>query len=45
MQNFVISSDSTCDLYADYVKAQGIRIVCLSYIMEQNGALSPYKSL
>ena len=40
MQNFVISSDSTCDLYADYVKAQGIRIVCLSYIMEQNGALT-----
>lgn len=37
---FVISSDSTCDLYSDYVKEHDIRIVPLTYTMEKNGALS-----
>ena len=38
--NFVISSDSTCDLYRDYVLANDIRIVPLRYTMEENGALT-----
>ena len=28
-ENFIISSDSTCDLYSDYVAEHGIRIVPL----------------
>lgn len=38
--NFVISSDSTCDLYRDYAVANDIRIVPLRYTMEENGALT-----
>lgn len=38
MENIIISSDSTCDLYADYVLEHGIRIVPLHYTMEENGA-------
>ena len=40
MENIIISSDSTCDLYADYVLEQGIRIVPLHYTMEENGQLT-----
>ena len=40
MKNFIISSDSTCDLYSDYVAEHGIRIVPLHYTMEENGALT-----
>ena len=39
-KGFVISSDSTCDLYRDYVLANDIRIVPLRYTMEENGVLS-----
>ncbi len=39
-ESFVISSDSTCDLYRDYVREHDIRIVPLSFTMEENGALS-----
>ncbi|HIX47006.1 MAG TPA: DegV family protein [Candidatus Borkfalkia faecigallinarum] len=38
-KSFVISSDSTCDLYRDYVCAHDIRIVPLHYTMEENGVL------
>ena len=38
-KSFVISSDSTCDLYRDYVRAHDIRIVPLHYTMEENGVL------
>lgn len=40
MENFIISSDSTCDLYAEYVKEHGIRIVSLSYTVEKDGVLT-----
>ena len=40
MENIIISSDSTCDLYADYVLEHGIRIVPLHYTMEENGQLT-----
>lgn len=40
MENYIISSDSTCDLYADYVRAHGIRIVPLHYTMEEDGRLT-----
>ncbi len=40
MENIIISSDSTCDLYADYVREHGIRIVPLHYTMEENGQLT-----
>ena len=36
---FVISSDSTCDLYSDYVKENDIQIVPLTYTMETGGQL------
>ena len=39
-ESFVISSDSTCDLYRDYAREHDIRIVPLSFTMEENGALS-----
>ena len=39
MEGFIISSDSTCDLYADYVKENDIRIVSLRYTVEKDGAL------
>ena len=39
MKDFVISSDSTCDLYSDYVKEHDIRIVPLTYTMEKGGRL------
>ena len=38
-KSFVISSDSTCDLYRDYVRAHDIRIVPLHYTMEEGGVL------
>ena len=40
MEKFIISSDSTCDLYSGYVAENGIRIVPLTYTMEKDGALS-----
>lgn len=38
-EKFVISSDSTCDLYSGYVKENDIRIVPLTYTMEKGGEL------
>ena len=38
-KSFVISSDSTCDLYRDYVRAHDVRIVPLHYTMEEGGVL------
>lgn len=40
MKKFIISSDSTCDLYSDYVAAHDIRVVPLHYTMEENGVLT-----
>lgn len=41
MKKFDISSDSTCDLPAPFLKERGIRMVCLQYIMEKDGELQP----
>lgn len=38
-EKFIISSDSTCDLYSDYVAEHDIRIVPLTYTMEKGGTL------
>ena len=43
MKDFVISSDSTCDLDSDYVKEHDIRIVPLTYTMEKGGRLTESK--
>ncbi len=43
MDNFIISSDSTCDLYADYVHANGIHILSMSYTVEKDGVLTEKK--
>ena len=40
MEKIILSSDSTCDLYADYVREHDIRIVLLHYTMEENGQLT-----
>ena len=37
MRKFIVSTDSTCDLYADYIRAQDVRFVSLTYIMEKDG--------
>ena len=39
MGKFILSADSTCDLYADYTREHDIRIACLSYTVEKDGAL------
>lgn len=40
MQDFIISGDSTCDLYREYIEKHDIKIVPLRYTMEQNGVLT-----
>lgn len=40
MQNFIISSDSTCDLYAEYLHEHDIRMVSLTYTVEKDGVLT-----
>lgn len=42
MKNFEISTDSTCDLYADEVKELGIYVGRLSFTLEVNGDLQEY---
>lgn len=41
-EQFLISSDSTCDLYADYIAANDLRIVPLTYTMDKDGVLSEH---
>ena len=37
MQKFILSTDSTCDLYADFVRENDIRFVSLNFVYEENG--------
>ena len=37
MYKFILSTDSTCDLYADFVKENDIRFVSLNFVFEENG--------
>lgn len=40
MYKFVLSSDSTCDLYSDFVKENDIKFVSLTYTMEKDGIMT-----
>ena len=42
MKNFEVSTDSTCDLYADEIKSMNLFFVPLSFTMEKNGVLEEY---
>ncbi len=37
MNKFILSTDSTCDLYADFVRENDIKFVSLNYIVEKDG--------
>ena len=37
MYKFILSTDSTCDLYADFVRENDIRFVSLNFVFEENG--------
>lgn len=39
MSKFILSSDSTCDLYADYVKEHDIKYVSLTFTVEKDGKM------
>ena len=43
MEPFVISVDSTADLYAAYAAEHGISVAALTYTVEKDGQLSEYK--
>lgn len=43
MSQFIISSDSTCDLYRDYVAENGIAVVPLHYTMDKDGVLTEHE--
>ena len=40
---FALSTDSTCDLYADFIKENDIYFVPLSFNIEKDGQFYPYK--
>ena len=42
-ESFAISTDSTCDLYSDEIKNNGIFFLPLSYTMTENGIIKEYK--
>ena len=37
MQKFIVSTDSTCDLYAQYIREHDVKFVSLTYIVEKDG--------
>ncbi len=37
MYKFILSTDSTCDLYADFVRDNDIKFVSLNYVVEKDG--------
>ena len=43
MQSFALSADSTCDLYADFVREHDIRIAPMRFTVEKGGVLPEYK--
>lgn len=40
MYKFVLSTDSTCDLYADFVRENDIKFVSLTYTVEKGGKMT-----
>lgn len=42
MRNFEISSDSTCELYADEIKKFGVFVEPLSFTIEEKGVINEY---
>ena len=42
MAKFIISTDSTADLYADYVREHDIRLAPLTFTIEKNGTMTEY---
>ena len=42
MRNFEISSDSTCELYADEIKKLDVYVEPLSFTIEENGVVNEY---
>ena len=42
MQKFIVSTDSTADLYASYVKEHDVRLAPLTFTIEKNGAMTEY---
>ena len=40
---FVLSADSTCDLYAGFARENGIRIAPMRFTVEKGGVLTEYK--
>lgn len=37
MHRFTVSTDSTCDLYQDYIQRNGVKLVCHTFTVEKNG--------
>lgn len=42
MPKFIVSTDSTADLYADYIRAHDVRLAPLSFTMEKDGVIREY---
>ena len=42
MQKFIVSTDSTADLYADYVREHDVRLAPLTFTIEKGGAMTEY---
>ena len=40
MKKFIVSSDSTCDFYSDFARAQDVRTIAFPFTMELGGAIS-----
>ena len=40
MHKFILSTDSTCDLYADFIRENDIKFVSLTYTVEKNGKMT-----
>ena len=42
MANFIVSTDSTADLYADYVREHDVRLAPLTFTIEKGGVMTEY---
>ena len=42
MQKFIVSTDSTADLYANYVKEHDVRLAPLTFTIEKDGVMTEY---
>ena len=40
MKKFVVSSDSTCDFYAGYIRERDVKVIAFPFVMELGGAVS-----